>query len=126
METTTAHCKEELELLTLLKELRCSLGTALDSLANQKPKSAESRYVGDAARSVNIASDGYILLRETGRVYASKLMIRPLIDVVIKATAVVTKKGFLFRVAYTELQELKKLYEKIPQTRQPLTNIWND
>ncbi len=101
-------------MLNLLKELSTVLGTALNSLANQTPKSAESRYISDAARSVNLASDGYILLREAMRVYASKLMIRPLIDVVIKASAVVTKKGFLFRVAYTELQEMKKLYEKNP------------
>src|ERR1022692_2161194 len=103
MELPIEHCKEELELLNLLKELRCVLETALNSLANQKPPSAESRYVGDAAKSVNIASDGYILLRESGRVHASKLMVRPLIDVVITSTSVTTKKGFLFRVAFTEL-----------------------
>ena len=99
-------------MLKLLKELRCVLETALDSLATQKPPSPESRYVGDAAKAVNIASDGYILLRESARVHASKLMIRPLIDVVITSTAVTKKKGFLFRVAFTELNKMKKLYDK--------------
>ena len=99
-------------MLVLLKELRSILGTALDSLANQTPPTPESRYVGDAAKSVNIASDGYILLRESARVHASKMMIRPLIDVVITSTAVTNKKGFLFRVAYTELNKMRKLYDK--------------
>jgi len=111
------HCKEEQDLLDLLKELRYILGDALDSLANQNqtPQSAESRYVSDAAVSVNHLSDGYILLRDSGRVHTSKVLIRPLIDIVIKATAATKRKGFLFRIAYTELQEMKKLYDDTPE-----------
>jgi hypothetical protein len=110
----SAHCPEEIELLKLLKELQSILTVALDSLANQKPNTAESRYIGDAAISVNQAADGYLLLREPGRVAASKLLIRPMVDIVISATAVTKKKGFLFRKAYTELQEMKKTYDKTP------------
>jgi hypothetical protein len=108
------HCSQEVEILKLLKELQCILTTALDSLANQKPPSAESRYVSDAAKSVNIAADAYTMLRESGRVHASKLMVRPMIDVVITASAVVKEKGFLFRKAFTEFDDMKKLYEKTP------------
>ena len=39
-------------------------------------------------------------------------MVRPMIEVVITATAVTKKKGFLFRKAFTELSEMKKLYDK--------------
>jgi hypothetical protein len=57
------HCKEEFEQLKLLRELSHILSNGLDSLANKIPPTVESRYVGDAAISVNIASDGYIFLR---------------------------------------------------------------
>jgi hypothetical protein len=110
----SAHCPEEIELLKLLTELQSKLIAALDSLANTTPASAESRYIGDAAISVNHAADAYLLLRESGRVDASKLLIRPMVDVVISATTVIKKKGFLFRKAYTALQEMKKLYDRTP------------
>ncbi len=109
------HCPEETALLNLLKELQPILMQALNSLANQVVPSAESRYLGDAAKSVNIASDAYIMLRESGRVHASKLMVRPMIEAVISAIAGLKKKGFLFRIAYTELSEIKKLYPKTPE-----------
>jgi hypothetical protein len=110
----SAHCPEELELLKLLKELQSIMAAALNSLANKKPNTAESRYISDAAISVNMAADAYLLLREQERVHASKLLIRPMVDIVISATAVTKKKGFLFRKAYTELQEMKRTYDKTP------------
>lgn len=109
------HCREEIEVLGLLKELQGILAKALNSLANRKPQSAEARYVSDAATSVNIASDAYILLRDSGRVHASKLMVRPMIDVVITATAVTKEKGFLFRKAYTEFNDMVRLCDKTPE-----------
>lgn len=108
----SAHCPEEIELLKLLKELQSIMAQALNSLGNKKPPTAESLYLSYAANSVNLAADGYILLREPGRVHASKLLIRPMFDIVLSATAVAKKKGFLFRKAYTELEEAKKIYEK--------------
>lgn len=110
----SAHCQEEADLLKQLKELQGILTVAINSLGGKTPPTAESRYIGNAAKSVNIAADAYFLLREAGRVDASKLLIRPMIDIVISATAVATKRGFLFRKAYTELEEAKKLYEKNP------------
>lgn len=118
------HCSQEVEVMKLLKELQCILTTALDSLANQKPPSAESRYVSDAAKSVNIAADAYIMLRESGRVHASKLMVRPMIDVVITASAVVKEKGFLFRKAFTEFDDMKKLYKRLLTTKRKPRRIW--
>jgi hypothetical protein len=112
MEST--HCPQEIALLTLLKELQSILAAALTSLANKTPLSIESRYIGDIAGAVNIAADGYIWLREPGRVQASKLLIRPMLDVVISATAVAKKKGLLFRKAYTEFVEMTKTFDKTP------------
>jgi hypothetical protein len=111
---TSPHCPEETELLKLIKELQAILAAALNSLAGKTPATLESRYISDAAISVNHAADAYLLLREAGRVHASKLMIRPMIDVVISSTAVIKKRGFLFRKAYSEFLEMKKTYDKTP------------
>jgi hypothetical protein len=110
----SSHCAEEIELLKQLKEVQGILTTAINSLGGKTPPTAESRYLGNAAKSVNVAADAYILLREAARVDASKLLIRPMFDIVISATAVTKKQGFLFRKAYTELEEAKKMYEKNP------------
>lgn len=110
----SSHCTEEVELLKQLKEVQEILTTAVNSLGGKMPPTAESRYLGNAAKSVNIVADAYFLLREAGRMDASKLLIRPMFDIVISATAVAKKRGFLFRKAYTELEEAKKMYEKNP------------
>jgi len=107
-----AHCPEEAALLKQLREIQEILTTAINSLGCKIPPKAESRYLGYAAKSVNVATDAYALLRGAGRVDASKLLIRPMFDIVLSATAVAKKKGFLFRKAYTELEEAKKMYEK--------------
>jgi hypothetical protein len=110
----SVHCPEEIELLKLLRELQSILTAALDSLANKQSSSAESRYIGDAAISVNHAADAYLLLRDRGRVDASKLFIRPMVDVVISATAVTKQRGFLFRKEYTEFLNMQQTYDKSP------------
>jgi hypothetical protein len=103
------HCPEEIELLKLLKQLQIILAAALDSLGNKKPSTAEAGYLGYAAKSVNTAADGYVALRELGRVDASKLLIRPMLDIVLSASAVMKKKGFLFRKAFTEFDDARKI-----------------
>ncbi|HEX4264263.1 MAG TPA: DUF5677 domain-containing protein [Verrucomicrobiae bacterium] len=115
MESQSLHCKEELELIILLKELRSILESAINSLAHQTPPSIDSRYIVHAAKAINFASDSYIFLREAGKVHTSKMMIRPMIETVTTAIAVEKNKGYFFRVAYTELQKAKKLYDATPE-----------
>jgi hypothetical protein len=64
----------EIEFLKLLKELQPNLVNALNSLAGKKPANLSSSYLGRIAVTVNRASDGYLLLRESGRMDASKLL----------------------------------------------------
>ncbi|MGD0253900.1 MAG: hypothetical protein ABSC01_14535 [Verrucomicrobiota bacterium] len=66
----------EIEFLKFLKELQPILVKALDSLGGKKPSDAGSSYLGRIAKTVNRASDGYLWLRESGRMDASKLLIR--------------------------------------------------
>jgi hypothetical protein len=102
----------EIEFLKLLKELQPTLVNALNSLAGKKPANLSSSYLGRIAVTVNRASDGYLLLRESGRMDASKLLIRPALEAVFCGTAAVKNKEFPFRKAYSEWDEDKKLFAR--------------
>ena len=110
MEST--HCQQEIELLKILKELQPVLTTALNSLGIEKRLTQESRYLGWAAKSVDFATDSYILLRDAGRVHGSKFLIRPILETVIAAGAVTNVKGMLFQKYYTEITKANKKFSK--------------
>lgn len=110
----TKHCPEEVELLAVLKSLQGILATAVDSLGGIDPKTRESHYVGWAAAHVNRIVEGYVWLREPGRVCASKLFIRPMVETVLRVVAITRRKGFLFRQAFTEWEEDMTLFERDP------------
>src|SRR4030095_15993168 len=106
----TKHCPEESGLLCVLKDLQNLLAAAVDSLGGVNPPSREAGYLGWAAAHLNRTIEGYVWLREPGRVCASKLMVRPMVETVLYALAVMKGKGFLFRKAFTEWDEEGKLY----------------
>jgi hypothetical protein len=102
----------EIQFLELLKELQPILVKALDSLGGKKPLDWDSSYLGRVAVTVNRAGDGYLWLRESGRMDASKLLVRPALEAVFCGTAAMKNKAFLFRKAYSEWEEHKKLIAK--------------
>jgi len=102
----------EIQFLGLLKELQPIFVNALNSLGGKKPSDAGSAYLGRVAVTVNRAADGYLWLRESGRMDASKLLIRPALEAVFCGTAAMKNKEFLFRKAYSEWEEDNKLFAK--------------
>lgn len=112
MSSKPLHGPQELKHLGLLREVQQILAHALNSLGGKSPPTAESAYLGWAAVSVNRAAEGYLWLRESGRVAASKLMVRPTLEATFAAIAVLKKHGFLFRKAYSEWEEDKKMFAK--------------
>ena len=103
------HSPQEIEHLQLLKELQEVLANALNSLAGKTPKSPEAHYAGFVAKSVNFAADGYLVLRQAYRVTASKLLIRPTLEVIMGGVAVENERGLLIRKAYSEWEEWGKM-----------------
>jgi hypothetical protein len=72
------HGADEIQLLELLKQVQKILADALKSLGGKSPPTPESNYLSRAAVSVNKAADGYLYLRESGRVSAgAALCLRP-------------------------------------------------
>jgi len=106
------HCSQEVELLKILKDLQPIFTAALNSLENEKGLTQKSRYLGWAAKSVDLATDSYMLLREAGRMHGSKSLIRPMFETVIAAGAVANEKGILFQKYYTEIAKANKLFSK--------------
>lgn len=110
MSSESIHGPEELKHLGLLREVQQILAKALNSLGGKSPPTAESAYLGWAAVSVNRAAESYLWLRDSGRVAGSKLLVRPALEATFAAIAVLKKDGFLFRKAYSEWEEDKKMF----------------
>jgi hypothetical protein len=104
-------------MLGLLRELQIVLSNAINSLEIKSIKSPEGRYLTWAAVTINQTARGFIVLRETRNIEASKLLIRPIMEALLSATAVMKVHGFLFRKLYTELMEEKKLPRPKPTTK---------
>jgi hypothetical protein len=106
------HSQQEIEALQLLNELQKVLDDALNSLSGKPPaESPEAHYMSFVGKAVNTAADGYLVLRQAYRVNASKLLIRPALEVVLAGVAVETERGLLVRKAYSEWKERGKMFK---------------
>ncbi len=99
-------------MLELLKQIQKILADAINSLGGKKPSTPECNYLSRSAISVNKAADDYLFLRQSGRVDAAKLLIRPALEATFSGIAVIKEPGFLFRKAFTEWKEDRKLYAR--------------
>jgi hypothetical protein len=116
----------EVLFLEFLKELQPLQVNALNSLGGKKPVDFNSSYLGRIAVTVNRTGDGYLWVRESGRMDASKFLIRPALEAVFCGTAAMKNKDFLFRKAYSEWLEDKKLFATDAASKRKLTNILKD
>lgn len=106
------HCEPELVSLELLRECQQLLTRAIDSLGDKTPPTQEANYIFAPAVGINRLADGYLVLRKEFRVHASKLLVRPAVELLIYASAATKSKEFHFRKAYTEWLEDKKFSAK--------------
>ncbi|MBM3822906.1 MAG: hypothetical protein FJ404_08500 [Verrucomicrobia bacterium] len=110
MSTKPVHGPDELRHLELLREAQQLLADALNSLGGKTPATAEAAYLGWAAVHVNRAAEGYLWLRDSCRVAASKLLVRPALEATFAGIAVIKNPSLLFRKAYSEWEEDKKMF----------------
>jgi len=104
------HGQEEVQLIGLLRDVQRVLADALDSMGGKSLQPGAPAYLAWAAVSVNRAAEGYLWLRESGRVPASKLLVRPALEATFFGIAVVKKPGFFFRKLYSEWEQDKKMF----------------
>jgi hypothetical protein len=94
--------------LQLLSDMQAELSEALNGLGGKQREGLYDGYLGYTAGHVNRAAEGYLYLRTSGRIDASKHLIRTAIEAVIRIQAIRKKPELLFRIAFTEFCEDKK------------------
>jgi hypothetical protein len=94
--------------LELLSEMQAKLHNALQGLQGKEREGLHDSYLGYTSAHINRAVEGYIFLRKSHRVDASKHLIRTAIEAAIRLQAVRKRPELLFRIAFTEFREDKK------------------
>lgn len=98
----------DVEAVDLLKRVQANLARALDSLAGKTTK-AEVSYLVWGATHINKTVAGYVVLRESRLLHASKLLVRPVLEATFYVCAVLRKRGVLLQKAYSEFLEDAKI-----------------
>lgn len=100
---TDEHTAEaETASLQLACDVRAELVHVLNSLGGKQSNDAFDKFIFYSASQMNKAAEAYISLREVGRVDASKLLVRPLIEMMFRTRAVATKPKLFYRMILTE------------------------
>lgn len=94
----------------LLCEAQTELQTALASLGGKPSRGFQDNYYNLSAAHINRAAEAFVFLRRAGRTDASKLLIRPTIEAMIKLEAVKKEAPLLFRIAFSERLKDKTWY----------------
>ncbi len=98
----------ELAALKLLSDMQAELRDALHGLGGMHADGLLEHYPFYTAAHINRAVEAYVYLRESGRVEASKHLIRTAIEAMIRLQCIRRQPELLFRIAFTECNEDKK------------------
>jgi hypothetical protein len=99
----------EAKSLELVRDIQTELVTGLNALGRKSHRGLEDQFPFYSASHINRAVEGYLLLRQQFRFDASRLLIRPAIEAAIKILAVRNQPDLLYRIAYSEHLEDRKL-----------------
>jgi hypothetical protein len=99
----------EAKALELSGTMCASLDRALLSIGGRKPKGGAEYYLFVSARFISRVTHGYISLRTSDNRFASKVLVRPLLEAMYRFRAVTKEPSLVYRIAYTEYDEDLKL-----------------
>src|SRR5262249_11551727 len=91
-------------------DLQIELEAALNSLGGRMSSTICDRYYLNASAYIHRAIEGYLVLRNAGRMDASKLLIRPAIEAMIRLQALRKQPALLYQIGFTEALEDKKWF----------------
>jgi len=103
----------EIRSMELLCDMQGELVRALNSLAGKESNGLLEKFLLYSAKYINRAADGYTVLRKASRIDASKLLIRPAIEAMIRAVAVQKQPDLLYTIAYDEQTKHRKMARPI-------------
>jgi hypothetical protein len=92
----------------LLRDMQQHLADVLKSLGGKSGDGLFEHYLFYSSGQMNRTAEAFIALRETGRVDASKLLVRPAIELLFRQQAIRKKPELLYRMAYSERLEDRK------------------
>ena len=92
----------ERESLTLVDDLVAEITHALQSLGDKKHNGLFDNYKFWSCKHLHRAAEGFAFLRRSERVDASKFLIRPAIEIVLRLEAVKKRPDLLYRIAFAE------------------------
>src|SRR6266567_2206595 len=104
----TSRSSIEKDSFDLLRDMQRHLADVLNSLWGKSGDGLFEHYLFYSSVQMNRAAEAFIALRETGRVDASKLLVRPAIELLFRQQAVRKKPELLYRMAYSERLEDRK------------------
>ncbi len=105
----------------LVKKMQKALGDAIDSQGGKKADLMEF-FKFYHCSNINQCAEGFCYLRESGRIDASKMLVRPVIESMFKLVAVHKNSAIFFRIAYSEYIEEKKWFNN-PSNPMSKTNL---
>lgn len=112
----------EQESLTLVADLVGEVTGALNSLGDKKHNGLFDNYRFWSSKHLHRAADGFVFLRRSGRVDASKFVIRPAIEIVFRLKAVKAHPDLLYRIAFSEhCRDEQFLRAAAEHSKQPTT-----
>jgi hypothetical protein len=88
--------------LDLVRDVQRALAECLNSLGGKAMNDVRDRFILYSGKHINVASEGYILLRNAARVDCSKLLVRPLIETSLRMQAIEKHPKLLYRVIFGE------------------------
>ncbi len=95
--------------LNLVRDVQRALAECLNSLGGKTMNDVRDRFILYSGKHINVASEGYILLRSVARVDCSKLLVRPLIEASLRIQAIEKHPRLLYRVIYGERRARAKM-----------------
>src|SRR6266446_4799251 len=115
--------------LKLVEEFDEELRNALDSLGdkNPTPDTILTRYLFWSSKHLQRAVNAFAFLRRSGRVDASKFLVRPAIEMMIRLEAARQHPDLFYRIAHSEYVQDKHLLRiagNNPQLRTQSDKIW--
>ena len=98
-----------------MSDTQTELHHALSAFGGRQGEGLVEDYQFHTASHINRVAEGYIYLRKSQQIYASKHLIRTAIEAVIRLRAVQKKPELLFRITFTEFEEDKKWARSLPE-----------
>src|SRR5260370_18524854 len=101
--------KSEEEGLKLVSDFVDEITNAFKSLVGKKHEGTFDTYRFYSSKHLHRATDGFVYLRRSGRIDASKFLVRPAIEIALRLQAVRKQPDLLYRIAFSEHCQDKKL-----------------